>query len=356
MLISYNRSLCELEFKNKFLTEVDVELFEYVWMKIRDKFKTPTNKLTINFKDFSKFTEKHRNQNQRLKESVKRLGNTTIITNTKSDKPSEEYNFKFNVFNRETKKGKIPKGFTVEFDEDIYKLFDKPKSYSKYNEEYIYSLSTKYSKLLYKFLIGYKFKKDDFYVNSDALIKILNIDPNQKDKNKKIISYSYIQSQFIYGSVKRINANTDLKVTLKKYCNDYDEKGNEIVKYKVSIVKYKGEDNLSEKYAIKKIDKKIDKVIQQLKSDIDEEIEGIPIFVINTPLSKDYVYINNKYQLTDSIKNYTDTPSDTLKKLDELKDKGDSLTTDIFYMDNYTEEFEKVCLLSMEDLSWRGLV
>ena len=106
-MLSYNRSLCELEFKNKFLTEMDVEIFEYVWMKIRDNFNTPTNKLIINFKDFNKFTEKHRNQNQRLKESVKRLGDITVITNTKSNKPSEEYNFKFSVLYRETKKTKI---------------------------------------------------------------------------------------------------------------------------------------------------------------------------------------------------------------------------------------------------------
>jgi len=354
-MLSYNRSLCELEFKDKFLTEMDVELFEYVWMKIRDKFQTPTNKLNINFKDFIKSTEKHKNQNQRLKDSVKRLGNITIITNTKSDKPSEEYDFKFNTFYRETKKGKIPKGFTVEFDKDIYKLFDKPKSYSKYNEEYIYKLPTKYSKLLYKFLIGYKFKKDSFFVNSDVLIKILNINPNQKDKWENDVSYSYIQSQFIYGSINKINKKTDLEVELKKYGNDYDENGNEIVKYKASILKYTGSDTKKDNVE-KQLDKLIEKMKKSLVSEVDEGAGGIPMLLFrDTPFSNIDVYMNSDYQLTDNFEVYTKSASDTLKEITKLKDSEEGLYGIVNYNDNYSKPFEKVCLLSDTQLKQRGI-
>ncbi len=355
-MLSYSRSLCELEFKDKILTEMDVELFEYVWMKIRERFRKPTNNLKINFKDFSEFTKKHRNQNKRLKESVIRLGDITIVTNTKSDRPSEEYNFKFNAFYRETKKGKVPKGFTVDFDKDIYKLFDEPKSYSKYNEEYIYTLPTKYSKLLYKFLIGYKFKKDDFYVNSDALVKILNINPNQKDKKGNDVSYSYIQSQFIYGSICRINENTDLKVELKKYGNDYDENGNEIVKYKVSILKYKGNDKNNSKT---NEEKRIDKWLGNLKKDIgdyDTESEQIPMVVIKAKFLDFPIYVDDKYRLIDSHNFiHTETPPKTLNKLNEWI-KNNKIDYDVVMEDGYNKTYGKMCLLTDKELKQRGVI
>jgi hypothetical protein len=364
-MISYNRSLCELEFKDKFLNEVEVELLEYVWMKIREKFRNPIETLIINFKDFTKFTDKHRNKNQRLKKSVERLDDTTVITNTKSDRLSEEYNFKFTVFYRETIGGKVPKGFTVNFDEKLYVLFDEPTSYSKYEEKFIYILPTKHSKLLYKFLIGYKFKKDGFYVKSDVLMKILNIDTHQRKRNGDDVDYSYIQSQYIYKSVDLINKNTDLTVSMKKNGNDYDGNGNEIVKYIVKIEKYRGDDKVKGEYLKnnnnkRKTDKeiRIDKWLEDLKIEIDDydsNSKQIPMVAIKNKITHLPIYIDDEYRLRDFYDVYTNSPTQTLNKLNKwIKTK--EFDFEVLMMDGYSKPFEKVCLLSKKQLKERRLI
>ena len=118
-MVTYNRSLCDVEF-SKYIKDIDIEVFEYVMMKIRENFETPTDKIKINFKDFTNFTNKHKNRNQSIKQSVERLDGITITTNIKSPNPSKRYKFNFKLFYRETKNGKIPKGFIVELDEKIY--------------------------------------------------------------------------------------------------------------------------------------------------------------------------------------------------------------------------------------------
>lgn len=344
-MVTYNRSLCDVEF-SKYLKDIDVEVLEYVMMKIRENFETPTDKVKINFKDFTNFTNKHKNRNQSIKQSVERLDGITITTNIKSPKPSKRYKFNFKLFYRETKNGKIPKGFIVEFDEKIYKLFDKPTSYSKYNEEFIYSLPTKYSKLLYKFLVGYKFKKDEFYLYSDDLIKNLNINPKEYE-------YSYIQSQFIYKSIQTINENTDLEVKFDKYGFDYNENGKEIVKYIVSIVKYKGSDTVKGK---SETQKRLDKWIENSKKNGEIEDDGKSPYtvVIRIDGLQHPYFLTDDYKLTQNHYDYTtETSDETLKQINQWVE-DDVLSLDVENV--YNEKLSKMSLIDKKELKKRGII
>ena len=55
-------------------------------------------------------------------------------------------------------------------------MFGKSKSFNSYHQHNIYQFNEKYSKLFYKFLVGYKFLiGKSIFVRSNVLMKILNI-------------------------------------------------------------------------------------------------------------------------------------------------------------------------------------
>ena len=83
-------------------------------------------------------------------------------------------------------------------------MFGKSKSFNSYHQHNIYQFNEKYSKLFYKFLVGYKFLiGKSIFVRSDVLMKILNI---HTDK-----SISKIQSD-IFDHLVAIIGNFELNI------------------------------------------------------------------------------------------------------------------------------------------------
>lgn len=348
-MFTINRSLCELEFDNINLETIDVDVMEFVWFKIREKFENPTNTIEIGLSEIKKGIRRY--DKDSYISSIQRLNGITIITNQKSTQPSKRYRFHFTLSENK-------KSFKVEFDEKIFRLFDKPKSFNSYHQHNIYQFNEKYSKLFYKFLVGYKFLiGKSVFVRSDVLMKILNI---HSDK-----PISKIQSDIFKSSVKKINTKTDLNISFDKECVEF-ENGLEIVKYRVTINSYKGDtdmkgSDLKRETSKKKSDneKRLDKWIDNLKSEFDGKFDSttnkIPIVIIKNEISNLPIYIDEEYRLTDLYKNFTNTPSQTLNQINEWIE-NDEFSYDIWWLDTYSKPFEKICLLSKDELRKRGLI
>lgn len=352
MKFSINRSLCEIQF-DKELKSIDVDVMEYVWFKIREKFlqNELLTSITIKFTELSKNIGKYQYQNKSLTNSINRLNGVVITTNIKKNENRKNFTFYFESYIKNDKQ----KGFTVSFNEKIYLLFDKPKSYNEYHQNYIYNLNTSYSKLFYKFIIGYKFlRQKSFYVYSDDLRKILNIKSDKSD--------SYIKSNFIDKSILEISKKTDIDISMEKVCDEIKD-GDEIVKYKVIIKKFKGDEvGIDLKKRKRKgnevidFDKQIiDDWIEDKKKELDydtelKEIPYIGLVYENKPSN----YINDDYKLTDIFDIYTNTPSETVDKISEML--SDGWEVKIIYNSGFTSELSKVCLLSKTELKRRGKI
>jgi hypothetical protein len=343
-----NRSLCEIKFIDTHMKNIDIDIFEYIWFKIRENYNHPIDNFTIKFTELSKNIGKYKNQNKSLIKSIERMKKITIKTNMKSTENQKKFTFKFSVFKIKDKQ----KGFKVEFDEKIYKLFDKPESYNSYYQNYIYNLNTKHSKLLYKFIIGYKLlSQKSFYVKSDVLMDIMNI---ESDKG-----LSYIKSYFIDKSIVDINKKTDLKISIEKIGYEFKNEV-EIVKYRIIIDEYKRNNmkvNLTKRTKGKlEFEIRIDDWLKDMKSDLDiTDVDGIPIFVIYNDISPLPIYIDNEYKLTNSLDYFTDTAETTLKMLNEWVKSGKfNYGTDTII--NYDKKFKKVCLLSKSELKRKRLL
>lgn len=347
-MFTINRSLCEVEFSDIDLKSRDVDIFESVWLKIRENYQNPTDNVCIGFAELIKGVGKYKGKKDDLIESVKSLDGVAIITNQKSTDPSRRFKFNFTLFpNKE--------GFRVSFDEKLFRLFDEPRMYNEYQQGYVYKLGTKYSKLLYKFLIGYKLlKKKSIYVYGDQLMAIMNV---HSDKPVSKIQYDVFKK-----SVNEINVRSDLNISLEKECVEYkDDK--KIVKYKVTINSYKsgGDMNGGELRRVKAkrrtdTEKRIDVWIEDVKGeigDVDKETKKIPVVRIKHKISHLPIYIDSEYRLRDAFDVYAHTPHKTLDKLNEWID-SDELDFDVWMNDGYSKDFEKVCLLSSDELKARG--
>ena len=349
---SINRSLCEIKFIDTDMKNMDIDIFEYIWFKIRETYQKPTNNFTIKFTELTKSIGKYKKQNLSLKESIERMKKTTIKTNMKSTDNQKRFTFKFSLFRVKDK----VKGFRVEFDEKIYKLFDKPKSYNQYQQNHVYNLNTKHSKLLYKFIIGYKLlSQKSFFVRSDVLVDVLNI---KSDKGM-----SYIKSYFIDKSIKEISEKTDLEVSIEKVGYEFKNEV-EIVKYKITIDKYKGKKmyvDLTKRKRENKTkpdsEKRLDSWLKDIKSEFSESknMGGIQIVVIHNPISHLPIYVDSEYRLTNSLDTFTNNPQQTMDKINEWVKKREceyGLQT----IQNYNNKFKNVCLLSQSELKSRRLI
>jgi len=349
---SINRSLCEIKFIDTEMKNIDIDIFEYVWFKIRENFKHPTKNFTIKFTELTKSIGKYKKQNLSLKNSIERMERVTIKTNIKSNENQKRFIFKFSLFRVKEK----VKGFKVEFDEKIFKLFDKPKSYNQYSQNYIYNLNTKHSKLLYKFCIGYRFlSQKSFFVKSDVLVDILNI---TTDKNM-----SYIKSYFIDKSIKEISEKTDLKLSIEKVGYEYKNEI-EIVKYKITIESYKGKDmyvDLTKRKRENKTksdsEKRLDSWLKDLKNKFSEieTTNDIQIVEIYNSISKLPIYVDDEYRLTDNYESYSNTPQQTMDMINSWVKSG-KFKYGIQTIQNYNKKFKNVCLLSQSELKGRGLI
>jgi len=195
-----NRELCELHFKDINLKPIDVDLLEVVWLKIREKYQCPTATIRIGFGEANKVIGRYSKKS--LIDSVKRLGVLTIETNQKSNNQSQTFKMNFQV-------SADLKSFTVVVCDQLLGLFQSPKTYNEYDLSYVHQFNEKYSKLLYKFLIGYKFLKGkSIYVDAEVLMKIMNIGTDRL--------LSKIQCDIFKSSVDKINKMTDLNVSFAK--------------------------------------------------------------------------------------------------------------------------------------------
>ena len=352
MEFSINRSLCEVEFDRE-LKNIDVDVMEYIWFKIRESFlqNDLSSSITIKFTELSENVGKYQYQNQSLTDSIQRLNGIGIITNIKQNTNQKRFTFNFESY---IKDGNM-KGFTVTFNEKIYRLFDKPKSYNVYNQNNIYNLNTYYSKLLYKFVIGYKFiKQKSFYIQSDVLKRILNIHSNKSD--------SYIKSNFIDKSLKEISEKTDIEISMKKH-SQIIKNGVEIVKYIVTIDKFKGSDMIVDlRKRSREVKQKseyeirLDKWIEDRKSEVkfDENSSKIPF--VGIEVDDGYpIYIDDEYRLTNCIDNpFTKSPQKTLEELNNILQSGGDVK--VIYNEGFPKSLSKVCLLSQSELRSRGKI
>jgi hypothetical protein len=342
-----NRELCELDYIDKDLKSIDVDVLECVWKKIRDTYQNPTTQISIGFTEMR--NEIGRYSKSSLVDSAQRLGYLVIETNQKSLKPSQQFTLDFSVSYDE-------KFFTVGLQPQIFTLFNKPESYNEYSQSYVFGFEEKYSKLLYKFLIGYKLlKRKSFFVYSHQLMKIMNI---RTDK-----PLSKIQSDIFKSSIDKINKLSDLNVSLEKESTGYD--GTEPnVKYRIIINKWKEavkmntKDLISKKSAEKSEEqKRIDVWINDLKSDFeyDDCDVRVPMLALRNPISHLPIFIDTEYRLCDVFQTYTDNPKQTSEKINELVN-GEVMDYEVQMYDGYSKNFGKMCLLTPKQLKDRKLI
>jgi len=250
-----NRELCELHFKDINLKPIDVDLLEVVWLKIREKYQCPTATIRIGFGEANKVIGRYSKKS--LIDSVKRLGVLTIETNQKSNNQSQTFKMNFQV-------SADLKSFTVVVCDQLLGLFQSPKTYNEYDLSYVHQFNEKYSKLLYKFLIGYKFLKGkSIYVDAEVLMKIMNIGTDRL--------LSKIQCDIFKSSVDKINKMTDLNVSFAKDGIAFRDDGI-TRKYKITFnnweSKMEGKDLKRIKTAVKTNEQiRIDNWIDALKSE-----------------------------------------------------------------------------------------
>lgn len=344
-----NRSLCEVEFLNKSLKSIDVDVMEYVWVKIRD-YEMRNRKcdsfpqyisVEIGFNELKEYVGRYTKTT--IIGSVKRFGNLTIVTNQKSDDPSESYHFTFSI-------SKNKKFFSVNFNKDLLDLFNKPQKYCEYDQKYIFDLNDKHTKLLFKYLIGYKNmlkikKKWKMFLKYDVLMKIMNIDTKK--------SMSKIQYDILGGSFKKIRDITGLDVELQKDSPHY-ENGNEIINYTVKFNKY---------ICPKEI------FIEGLLKDCKEYLEHhpvdgdrtIPVFFLQ---HEDYthngieenLYINDKFHIVGFLSRteHTKTLSKTYETLKEWWEK-EEISPHFEEMNNVNGDMKKHRLFSDDELREKRL-
>jgi hypothetical protein len=345
-MFTINRSLCEMDFSIE-LENIDVDVMEFIFFKIRENRNHPSEYITIGFSEMKKGIGRYKKDS--YISSIKRLDGVSITTNQKSENISKRYKFSFTI-------NSDNKSFKVGLDEKIFRLFDKPKLFNSYHQNYLYNLNTKHQKLLYKFFVGYKFLiGKDIFVKSDMLKKILNI---HNDK-----PLSEIQSDIFQYSQNVINQKTDLNISMKKECIEY-KNNTEIVKYRVTINSYKDDEmkgnDLKNGKSNKKsdVEKRLDSWIKNLKSeicDIDISSKQIPMVVLKNSITNLPIYIDNEYRLRDIFTVFTNTPSKTMDTINKWIE-NDEFTYDVMMMDGYSKPFEKVCLLSEEELKRRGMI
>lgn len=340
-----NRELCELYFNDRDLKPIDVDLMEVVWLKIREKYQCPTSTIRIGFGEAKKTIGRYSKKS--LIDSVKRLGVVTIETNQKSNNQSQTFALDFQL-------SADHKSFTVTVCGQLFGLFQSPKTYNEYDQSYVYQFNEKYSKLLYKFLIGYKFLKGkSIYVEADVLMKVMNIGTDRL--------LSKIQYDIFKSSVDKINKTTDLNVSFEKDRILIRDDGI-TRKYKITFNnwenKMEGKDLKRNKASVKTNEQiRIDTWIEDLKSEIDfnNNTTKVPMVVLRNLVTHLPLFIDNEYRLADPFQKITNTPKQTLKKINEWI-KNDEVDIDVELMDGYAKEFGKMCLLSPQQLKQRNLI
>ncbi|WP_429082724.1 RepB family plasmid replication initiator protein, partial [Aeromonas veronii] len=318
-----NRDLCEVEFANKNLETIDVDVMEFVWFKIRENYENPIATLNIGFCEIKRKIGRY--NKKALIESIQRLDGASIVTNQKSPKPSQQFNFSFAL-------SENMKYFSVGLQLEIFQLFNKPKSYSKYNQGNVYQFDEKYSKLLYKFLIGYKnLAGNEIFIRSDTLMKIMNVHSEEP--------ISKIQYNIFKSSITKINKRTDLDVSLDKLGEVYVG-GDVHIEYAVTVNEWKGDVNDKNTKGASGIKIRIDKWIEDVKSqcEYDPRQKGVPMVVIKNPESHLPTFIDDEYRITNSCDLITKTPTQTLKRINKwIKAKVMDCETEM--MPGYSKKF-----------------
>ena len=344
-----NRSLCEVEFEDKNLKSIDVDVMEYVWVKIRDYWLRNQKcdsfplyiTVEIGFGELKEYVGRHTKTT--IINSVERLSELTIVTNQKSDDPSDSYHFTFSISENK-------KYFKVNFNKELLKLFNKPPKYCEYDQQYIFDFNDKHTKLLFKFLIGYKNmlkikKRWKMYLHSDVLLKILNV------HTKK--SMSKIQYDIFLGSFNKIRDRTGLDVELQDVTTQF-ENGEEIKKYTVVFNKY-----ICPKEIF--IENFLKYCREQLNNHPVDGDRTIPVFFLKNEDIKfqgsyEELYINDKFQII-GYQSHTEHTNSLSKTYETLNDWWDNDDYSIHFqeLENLNDKLDKHRLFSEDELRVRRL-
>ena len=343
-MFTINSCLCDASYSIN-LENIDVDVMEFVFFKIRENRNNPSNTLTITFSEMKTGIGRYK-KNDYI-ESLKRLDGVVVTTNQKSEELSKRYKFNFTIQKYD---------FIVGLDEKIFKLFHEPKSYNMYHQHYVYQFDEKYSKLFYKFIIRYKnLIGKSIFVKSNVLMKILNVHTQK--------SFAKIQYDIFYSCKDKINERTNLNISMDKECVSYENE-TKIVKYKVTINSYKkgenemtGRDLKNKKFTKQKseAEKRLDKWIDDRKSEFEFDAESKQIPFLTIEIEDELpLYIDDEYRLTNIHDYYTSTASETLDKLNELLSNGNSVK--VIYNVGFPKTLSKACLLSQAELRSRGKI
>lgn len=157
---------------------------------------------------------------------------------------------------------------------------------------------------------------------------------------------------------KKEEINTDIMEKSKKKIQQMKNKGKKFDNedgYLQTIYKNELEKSKPSKSQTE-LDEFIDRIKKQFEGKFDKNGVKIPTFCFYySEYSNLPIFINNENKLTDNYNVFTSNSLQTLNKINEWIENND-YNYDIWWLDTYFKTFEKVCLLSEEELRSRGMI
>jgi len=105
-------------------------------------------------------------------------------------------------------------------------------------------------------------------------------------------------------------------------------------------------------------EREINKWLDGLKSEYDVskyKSKQIPMISLRNQITHLPIYIDNECRIRDFFKTYTNTATETINKLNQWIE-NDEVEFKLWMTYGYSKPFEKVCLLSQNQLRQRGLI
>jgi plasmid replication initiation protein len=211
MIVSYKKQSKELSQKNEFvrksfyneLTINDLKLFKLIISKIDNNTTLFKDFYIIDYNDLDYLEIPKKDRFQLVKESLKKLANHYIEFD-KDDKTIELGLIK-NKFIYERYTNKI----LISIDEDLTEyLLNLKTQYLKYDIENLRHLKTKQELKLYEYIKSFSSNYHALELTIEELKKLLEIDLTLYKE------YGNFKQKILNKTIKRINENTDLKITI----------------------------------------------------------------------------------------------------------------------------------------------
>jgi len=174
--------------------------------------------------------------------------------------------------------------------------------------------------------------------------------------NHKVNLKSSAKSKSTTNTKTKKSINVDVMEKSKQQLQQMKNKGQKIANeggYLKTIY-----DNEMERITATKEEKEIDKILDKMKSayDVSEyQSKQIPMINFKNINSGLAVYVDNEYRIRDPFNFYTENAEETINKINEWIENN-TFDYDVMMMDGYSNHFEKVCLLSEDQLKQRGVI